>query len=77
MPINIFLLRGEEERGGLGQADVVRESEKMRGKKCKWQGVERPRVEMIDVVIDLDSQWRKGQFNMEQAKKKVEIYFTG
>lgn len=75
MPINIYLLRGEDEPNGLGKAELVRESERMRGKKITRDGKEVPRVQVVDEVIKLDKDWRNQLYNMEQAKKKVQEFF--
>jgi seryl-tRNA synthetase len=47
MPIDINLLR--EEKGG--NPELVRESQRRRNAK----------VELVDIVIDLDQRWRKGR----------------
>mmetsp|Transcript_17801 Transcript_17801/g.36164 ORF Transcript_17801/g.36164 Transcript_17801/m.36164 type:complete len:474 (+) Transcript_17801:114-1535(+) len=59
MPIDVNLLRAEKG----GNPDVVRESERMRGRDPKF----------VDEIIAVDEEWRKEQFAWEQLKKDMNV----
>eukprot|EP01125_Pyxidicula_operculata_P000630 TRINITY_DN10626_c0_g1_i1.p1 TRINITY_DN10626_c0_g1~~TRINITY_DN10626_c0_g1_i1.p1 ORF type:complete len:454 (-),score=125.44 TRINITY_DN10626_c0_g1_i1:34-1395(-) len=61
MDINLFRV----EKGG--NPDIVRESQRRRGKP----------VESVDVIIELDEKWRKLRFNVDQLNKQATLISKG
>lgn len=57
MPLDINLFRSEKG----GKPDLVRESEKKRGRDAK----------LVDEIIEKDEAWRKKIFEMEQLQKQI------
>merc|ERR1719343_2010489 len=59
MTISIDLLR--KDKGG--DPDVVRASEKKRFRK----------TDLVDEIIELDNQWVKAKFNLDQKRKEANV----